>query len=183
MKRYFKLTDDMTTWTRWHVGQILAGDGSEPRLWAGIPCGRDDLVGEVTHPGRVLEYSRTSFNAPIATSHLAEAIARVAGPDVQCIPVKIAGQTGYKVLNALRLIDCIDEERSEFMKWTEQDHRADLAGEYRSVWKMHLDTSRIPQDAHFFRLKGWEVALIVSEQVKAAMEQVGCFGAQFQDVT
>jgi len=183
MKRFFELMDYITMPGRWEVGEILAGDGSEPRLEGGILCERDDLACEDVDAGCALEYSRTSFFVPIATFPLAEAIARVAGPDVQCLPVKIAGQTGYKVLNALRVIDCIDEERSEFTKWTERDHRADKAGQYRSVPNMHLDTSRIPEDAHFFRLKGWLVALIVSEQVKAAMEQVGCFGAKFQDVT
>jgi hypothetical protein len=37
----------------------------------------------------------------------------------------------------------------------------------------------IPPDAHFFRVKDWEVGLIVSEVVKYAMERVGCVGAEF----
>ncbi len=34
-----------------------------------------------------------------------------------------------------------------------------------------------------FRVEGWLVALIVSEPVKEAMEQIGCFGAKFVEVT
>lgn len=73
----------------------------------------------------------------------------------------------------------LDEARSEFIKWTEHDHRADLAGEFRQVTKLVLARDTIPDDAHFFRIAGWEVALIVSEEVKSAMERVGCFGAEF----
>ena len=40
------------------------------------------------------------------------------------------------VLNSLRVLRCIDEERSEFVKWTKQDHRADLAGQYRQITKL-----------------------------------------------
>lgn len=41
----------------------------------------------------------------------------------------------------------------------------------------------VPSDAHFFRVEGWVVALIVSEAVKEAMERVGCMGAKFMELT
>jgi hypothetical protein len=87
------------------------------------------------------------------------------------------------VLNSLRVVRCLDEGRSEFIKWTEDDHRADLAGQYRQVTKLVLERSAIPVDAHFFRIDGWLVALVVSEVVKDAMERVGCFGAKFIEVS
>ncbi len=86
------------------------------------------------------------------------------------------------MLNAVRVIRCLDEKRSEFIKWTEHDHRADLAGKYRQVTKLVLIPGAIPPDAHIFRVDGWEVALIVSEVVKVAMESVGCFGAKFTEL-
>lgn len=65
------------------------------------------------------------------------------------------------------------------MKWTKEDHRADPAGEYRQVTKLFLAPDRIPSGAHFFRIDGWLVAVIVSDAVKDAMERVGCKGAKF----
>ena len=184
--RYFELIDDMSMrmrW-RWHVGEILLPDGSEPRLRAGIRF--DDgrpLHADVTHVGHVLDYCETSFGVPIATKALADTISSIVGPDVQCIPVTISGQWGRMVLNALRLIRCIDEQRSEFQKYTEGNPiRPDLAGHYESVPKMVLDRSAIRPDAHFFRIMYWEVALIVSEVVKDAMERVGCYGAEFVEL-
>ncbi len=182
MRRFFRLLDDLTIPHRWHIGEVRAPDGVEPLLGDGIACARDDLSADVTDHGQVLEFFLTSWAVPIAAAPLAKAVVDVAGPDVQMVPVRIETQTGFDVLNALRVVRCLDESRSEFMKWTEQDHRADLAGQYRMVTKLLLDTARIPDDARMFRVEGWLIALIVSEEVKVAMERVGCFGAKFQSV-
>jgi hypothetical protein len=174
----------MTIAGRWHIGEIRAMDGVEPVLDAGQWFdSRLPLFGLVTRPGRVLDFSLTSFAVPIVSSTLAEAITAVAATDVQWLPVDIAEQTGMMVLNALRVIKCLDESRSEFIKWTKQDHRADLAGQYRQVTSLTVDPKAIPSDAHVFRVEGWLVALIVSEDVRAAMERVGCVGAKFIEVT
>ena len=183
MRRFFKLLDQVTV-GRWHIGEVRTRGGFEPSLDSGEQFqGGEPLIAEVTHPGRVLEFCLTSFAVPVATSELARAVSALAGPDVQCVPVEIAGQSGLQVLNAVRVIRCIDESRSEFIKWTKQDHRADLAGKYRQGTKLTVDPSAIPPGAHFFRIEGWRVALIVSEEVKEAMERVGCVGAKFIEVT
>lgn len=182
--KYFELLDDISLLNRWHLGEVTLNDGIEPRLRAGIPFEQTgNLTAPVTRPGRVLDFSLTSFAVPVATRQLAEVVAAVAGPDVQKLPVDIAGQAGMMVLNAVRVIRCLDEGRSEFIKWTKQDHRADLAGQYRQVTKLVLDSRAIPSDAHFFRVEGWLVALIVSEAIKNAMEREGCLGAKFIEVT
>lgn len=184
MMRYFELLDDVTVPGRWHLGELTLADGSEPRLRAGIRLEREgDLRATVSRPGRVLDFSLTSFAVPVASNGLAGAVSAVAGPDVQCVPVDLGGQGGMKVLNSVRVIRCLDETRSEFVKWTKQDHRADLAGQYRQVTKLIVDRTAIPPDAHFFRIEGWLIALIVSDAVKAAMERTGCVGAKFIDVT
>lgn len=180
--RYFELKDDMSEkmrW-RWHIGDIRLPDGGEPLLDDGVTF--DDLRplhAEVTHVGQVLQFCLTSFAIPIATQSLADAIAYVAGADVQCIPITIANQTGMVVLNAVRIVQCVDERQSKFVKWTEHDQRPDKVGKYHCFNKLVLDNATIPPDAHFFRIKDWTVALIVSETVKTAMERVGCYGAEF----
>ncbi len=183
MRRFFQLRDEVFA-GRWHVGEVTFSDGTEPRLRAGIRL--DDsraLAAPVTHPGQVLDFSLTSFAVPVATRPLAEAVSVIAGPDVQCISVAVGGQAGMVVLNAVRVVRCLDESRSEFIKWTKQDHRSDLAGQYRQVTKLTTNPNLIPFDAHVLRIEGWLVALIVSEEVKDAMERVGCLGAKFVEVT
>lgn len=178
--KYFELTDDVTVPKRWHLGEVTLADGTEPNLLDGISFGDGGMLAvPVDRPGRVLEFSLTSLGVPIATSRLAKAVSTVAGSDLESLPVNVAGQSGMMVLNAVRVLKCLDEERSEFMKWTKQDHRADLAGHFRQVTKLILAPDSVPAEAHLFRIEGWLVALIVSEAVKEAMEHVGCLGARF----
>lgn len=185
MRRFYRLMEDMTVSDRWHVGEIESdGDSVSDALWTGRRwTNGQDLHGSVSHAGRQLDFFLTSFAVPIATVRLAGAVAGVAGADLQRIPVLIDNATGYEVLNALRVIKCVDEQRSEFIKWTKDDHRADKAGQYRSVTRLLLDAKLVPEHAQIFRIDGWKVCLIVSEAVKGVMEEVGCFGASFELVT
>jgi hypothetical protein len=184
--RYFQLIDDMSPRMRrrWHIGTVLLPDGTEPRLRKGIRLmDSRSLKAEVHHIGYILEFCTTSFAVPIATNELAHAIEAIVGQDIQCLPLTISGQTGMVILNALRVIRCVHEERSEFEKFTIDDPvRPDLAGQYSHIYKLVLGKNAIPPDAHFFRVKDWEVCLIVSETVKDAMERVGCYGAEFTEL-
>lgn len=114
---------------------------------------------------------------------MAQVVFAAAHGDVELVPLSVAGQTGFEVLNALRIVRCVDEARSEFIKWTKDDHRADLAGQYRQITRLRLDTDAIPEDADLFLIESWRVALIVSDVVKDAMEHAGCLGAKFAAVT
>jgi hypothetical protein len=129
----------------------------------------------------VLDFSLTNFAVPVATTRLTEVVSAIAGSDVQRIPVEIVGQPGMEVLNATRVIRCLDESRFEFTRWPSQDHRPDLAGQYRQVVNLTVEATAIPPGAHFVRIEGWRIALVVSDVVKTAMERVGCVGAKFID--
>jgi hypothetical protein len=183
--RYFDLADDMSERmrNRWHLGRVRLHDGTVvfPNLGL-LMDAQAKLTVDVTHIGRVLEYCRTSFNVPIANGSLTGAIKSVAGEDVQCLPVTIAGQAGMMVLNAVRTVRCVHEGLSEYDKWTEDMGRPDKLGQYHYISKLILDKAAIPPDAHFFRVKDWTVCLIVSETVKNAMERVGCYGAEFTEL-
>lgn len=181
--RFFELKDDVNIVGRWHLGDITTEMGEPPRLRAGIPFAEEScLSAEITHKGNPIEFCLTSFAVPVAAATLAGAVSSVAGADVQRLPLAINGWQGFEVLNVLRVVECLDEQRSEFLKWTERDHRADLAGQYRMVTKLLVDQSGIPAGTHAFRVKGWLVALVVSENVKDAMETAGCKGAKFVPV-
>ncbi|RZO66207.1 MAG: hypothetical protein EVA89_00680 [Sandaracinaceae bacterium] len=182
-KKYFRLVDDMTLAGRWEVGDVLLPDGDQPILGSLGPISPGPVEAVVHQPGHALEYSMTSLGWPLATAELAEAVKRVASSDVQCLPVKVARQPDMVILHSLRLVSCVDEERSTFTKWKVTDHRSDLAGWYRSITKLVLDRAAVPEDAHFFRIDRWPIGLIVSDSVKNAMEAVGCRGAVFRDVT
>jgi len=183
--KYFELFDGETIPGRWHLGDILAHDGSKPALDGGRRFEKPTpLVAEVQYEGRALDFCVSAFNGPVASVRLANAVRAVAGPDVQCIPLMVPGHVGMMiVLNSLRVVRCVDESRSEFEKFTVDDLiRPDKAGQYSSMPRLIVDPKAIPPDAHFFRVKNCLVKLLVSETVKNAMERVGCVGATFKDV-
>ncbi len=183
MRRYFRLFDDITVPKRWHLGAATLADATEARLRAGLCFEFSEAPNiPVTHAGRPLDFTLTSFAVPVANGRLADAVNAVAGADVQSVPVGIVGHDGMIVLNALRVLRCLDEGHSEFLKWTKQDHRADLADQYRQITKLVLDGAAIPHDVHIFRIEGSLVELVVSEAVKDAMERVGCLGAKFLEL-
>lgn len=183
--RYFRLMDDVHVAGRWHLGEVtMSGAGVAPDFLAAsaAPSGAPVAVA-VTHAGRSLDFCLTSFGIPVARRELLEAVASIAGDDLQLVPLIVDGDSSFVILHARRLVACLDERRSEFVKWTDRDHRADLAGSYRMVTKLFVDTQRIPANVQIFRIDGWSIALIVSHTVKDVMEAAGCVGAKFEEVS
>lgn len=181
--RYFELKDDVLIPDRWHLGLITSESGEEPRLRAGVVFHGKRLNGEIDREGRPLDFCLTSFAVPVGREQLLDVVFDISGQDIQRVGLSLAGHKGFGVLNALRVITCLDENHSTFVKWTKDNHRADLAGQYRMVTKLRLDETKIPHDSHVFRVHGWTIALVVSEAVKVGMEAVGCVGAKFVNVT
>lgn len=182
--RYYELSDDVRIVNRWHFAEVTTGRGLEPLLFGGVRCVVDSgLTVKVHKPGRELDFCLTGFAVPIVRASLGAAIEGVAGEDVERLPVSILGHVGFEVLNCLSAMRCLDEERSNFLKWTTSDHRSDLAGRYRMVTNLRIRGSEIPANHHIFRIEGWPIALIVSESMKVTMESAGCFGATFTEVT
>ncbi|WP_239014893.1 imm11 family protein [Archangium violaceum] len=103
--------------------------------------------------------------------------------EVQFIPVEVEGQTEpWFILNALQVIRCIDDARSEeVLYWGPEDGQPDRVGEYQNVQGLKVDPTKIGE-AHIFRPWGWPVVLIVSEHVKRALEEEDITGIKFLEV-
>lgn len=121
---------------------------------------------------------------PIADEQAASVFRRLAPDDVQLFSVDIQGTSGrFYIVNAAKSFECVDERNSrEVQKYTPGGAVPERVGEYRSITGLRIDTSRI-DNARVFRPKGWEVALIVSEEIKNALEQIGNLGVHFERVT
>ena len=178
--RLFRLLDDVHVPGRWHLGDIPTDAGTTSRFLSGLSF-QGQLRAELTRDGVELDFCLTSFAVPVASTRVAACVAAIARHDVQRLPVQIEGHPGFEVLNVVRVIACVDEKRSELTKWTDRDHRPDLAGKYRMVTRLRVDPAAVPNDAHVFRIEGWETAIIVTEVVMLAM--AGCIGAKFEEVT
>jgi hypothetical protein len=102
---------------------------------------------------------------------------------LQLLPVDIPGQPEqFCILNVTRVVKCIDDAASEEVEyWTPADGRPDKVGQYQGVHGMRIAPSQVG-DAKVFRPWGWTIALIVSEDIKVALERVGATGVAFTSV-
>lgn len=136
----------------------------------------------IEHAGRPLDFSETNLGIPVVHARVASLFMELASHDVQLVPARIEGHPDqYLVLVATRLIPCIDERTSQIRLWTHEDGVPHKLGQYKSVRNMRIDPARVG-DARVFRPAGWEGTLIVSGQIKDALERMGATGPKFEEV-
>ncbi|WP_342375498.1 hypothetical protein NVS55_29960 [Myxococcus stipitatus] len=188
LSRYFSLKEDVRA-GHWYLGDPLDETGQEVEdIWqfaAGRPIrppGR--LVFPLEEPGRSLDFSTAGVGVtPVVHVRVAAIFAERAPDDVQLIPVDVKGYPEqYVLLVATKTVRCIDEKASrEILIWQPEDERPEMVGEYRSVAGMKIDRSKVG-DTKVFRTWGWPLGLIVSEDIKAALESAKVSGAKFEEV-
>lgn len=187
MKRYFKLMDDRRSRDRWHLGAPLDEQGQELDPWQ-FDEGRVLELGCVPRfplevPGRPLDFCWAAFSILVATERLVRLFERLHVSEVQFIPACVETHPEpCFILNPLRIIRCIDDARCEEVRYFKpEDGQPEKVGEYRVVAGMRIDPTKAG-DARLFRPWGWTVALIVSEDVKDALEGEGLTGTRFVEV-
>jgi hypothetical protein len=185
-QRFFDLSDDLYVPRRWHLDTPLDSQGRQVHDWdfkRGAPVqveGRLKIPIEIE--GRPLDFSGAGLAIPVVHVRVASMLSELAPSDVQLIPADIEGQPDqYLVLVATRLIRCIDEKASKVQFWAEEDGVPDKVGKYWAVDDMRIDKAKVGS-AKVFRPEGWEVALIVAEEIKDALERMGATGTKFEEV-
>jgi len=187
MARYFELMDDRRSESRWHLGSPVDAQGQEIDPWQ-FKDGKVLELGCIPRfpldvRGRPLDYCWAAFSIPVVHGRVVQLFARLDVREVQFIPVQVEGHDApYFILNALRIIRCIDDARCKRVSyWTPEDEQPEKVGEYRVVAGMRIDPTQVG-DARIFRPWGWPVALIISEDLKQALEAEGITGTRFVEV-
>jgi hypothetical protein len=187
-RRFFKLADDVYIPQRWHLNTPIDSHGQRVHDWdftRGTPVpggGGGRLKIPIELAGRPLDFSEAGIGIPVVHVKVASMLSELAPGDVQLIPADIEGQSDqYLVLVATRLIRCIDEKASKVQFWTPEDGAPDKVGTYWAVDDLRIDKAKVG-NAKVFRPEGWEVALIVSEEIKDALENMGATGTRFTEV-
>ncbi|ADO73044.1 imm11 family protein [Stigmatella aurantiaca] len=185
-RRFFELYDDLYARGRWHLKNPIDEQKRKLDDWAfrlGMPMsieGRLRIL--IDQKGRALDFSETNSRIPVVHVKAATLFLELAPGDVQLIPVDIEGQPDqYSVLVATRLIRCIDEKASQVQFWRPEDGFPEKVGQYYAVDHMRVDKAKLG-NAKIFRPEGWPGKLIVSEEIKAALERMGTTGAKFEEV-
>jgi hypothetical protein len=187
MTRYFKVMDDMRIPGRWLLGSLVDEQKEEIDPWQ-FDEGRVLELGCVPRfpldiPGRPLDFCWAAFSILVVSDRFAALFERLNVREVQFIPTRIEGHSEpWFILNPLRVIRCIDDTRCEEVRyWKPEDGQPEKVGEYRVVAGMRIDPMKV-ENARIFRPWGWRVALIVSEDLKQALEQEGITGTKFIEV-
>ena len=189
MTRYFRLTDDMTRPGRWELGTPINEHGQEfgsLLFMAGKPVHVEgQLQLPVVHPGQALDFSFADAGGfPVVSQRVASVLSEMAPGDVQLFPVRVDSRSEpYLLVNVARTVKCIDDEASEEVQyWKPEDGEPERIGDYRVVAGMRIDPTQVG-GAKVFRPLGWKVVLVVSEDIKEALERTGATGTEFREVT
>ena len=185
-QRFFELADDVYVPHRWHLATPIDRQGRKVHDWDFTKGEPVDVEGRLRIPikvaGRPLDFSEAGLGIPVVHRKVATLLAKMAPGEIQLIPADIEGQPDqYLVLVATRLIRCIDEEASEVSFWTPEHGVPEKVGQYMGVDRMRIDKVKAG-NANVFRPEGWTTALIVSEEIKAALEHMGATGTRFEEV-
>jgi hypothetical protein len=142
----------------------------------------DRLRFPVEIAGMPLDFTEAGVGLPVVHVRVASMFAELAPDDVQLIPVDVEGQLDqYLVLVATRLIGCIDEKASRFDLWTPEEGVLHTMRRYSIMYELHIDKSKVGS-AKVFRPEGWSVALIVSGEIKDALDRMGATGTRFEEI-
>jgi hypothetical protein len=188
--RYFELDQDLYIGGRWYLGIPVDGQGQQAGSWLfmeGQPVSvTEPLRVAFSRSGKSLDFSLADAGAiPVVHPRVAAVLTALAPEDVQAFPIQVEGQPEpYVLINVTRLVDCIDDAASEHVeRWIPEDEndQPERAGEYRNVVGMRIDKARVG-DARVFRPWGWPVVMVVSEDIKEALERTGATGMKFTEV-
>lgn len=187
--RYFDLCDDLYITGRWHLSTPdvdvhgLEIDPWQFKVGEAVKLESSPLL-RMVRSGSPLDFSLTGLTVPLVNGRVVSVFEHLGlKQEVQFIPARVEGfSEPYFLLNALRIIRCIDDARcEEVLYWLPKDNRPDKLGQYRDVSGLRVDPAKVG-DSNIFRPWGWTVALIVSERVKLAMESAGITGTEFTEV-
>ncbi|XHF10467.1 hypothetical protein NR798_47730 [Archangium gephyra] len=186
MPRYYELRDDLHHPGRWHLRSPVDEHGQKLNPWQFTESRRLEPQGHIRFPvrpdGVTLDFTQDAFANPVLHARVVQLFEHMGIQEVQFLPVQVDGHPGpYFILNALRILRCIDEARcAEVQYFTPEDGQPEKVGEYKYVRGMRIDPAKA-EGARVFRAWGWD-ALIVSEDLKQALEHEGLTGPVFTEV-
>lgn len=130
------------------------------------------------------EFTFAASHMPIVSQRLAELIESLCQGQVQRFPITVLPSlSGYEILNVTATADCVDETRTRYIKkWTLDSARPDRVGKFSEIGGLIIDPRRTNK-YDIFRVHDWEIALVVSDRVKEAMERIDNLGVVFEPVT
>jgi hypothetical protein len=188
--RYYRLMDELyNPEDRWFLRSLNVVEENKISVWKFLSSERVELSENeklkirIRAEGTPLDFTFADFEVLVVNDKVA---AYLSDKECQLIPLEIdsiKNRHSYFVAVLLNKVDCVDESRSSFDKWPVDDPvRPDLAGEYKNIYKLFLDTSKIGNNS-IFRLAKSDNIIIIDEKLKKLFEEDSITGVKFRDVS
>jgi len=185
MNTFFDLDWDPDFLDPWWLGEVVSETSA-------IDCrvftdGRPQVIDgplrvSIKEKGEALDLTFAAFSVPIVSSRLGEVFSRYAPEAVQRFPVNVGALAGeYEVLNVTRTVDALDLVRGKYLWWRQEDGRPEKVGRLRGVYQM-VFRPEIHSPPHLFRIKDWEIALVVSKELMEALGGAKLRGNRFKPI-
>jgi hypothetical protein len=120
------------------------------------------------------------FHIPFVDAAAARVFQDVCGSDIQLLPITLAGDPGWFVMNILPQRWCLDESRSQFAHETDPERLA-RGKRYEIVYTFRVRADAVADTRILWSLD-WPI-IICDERVRNAVEQAQLTGIKFADVT
>lgn len=187
ISKYYIATFDGRILDQWHLSAPIDRFGNKIRaskFTVGRECdGAAPAEVPIYQASKSLQVSFGDEKMVVVSAQAKTAILAVEARDCQFFKVRIPGiPEPWFLLNAIVLVDCFDEKRSVSERQEPTDGNAPHDVEYDMVAKLVIDPARVG-DHDLFRVRGWDIDLIVSDRVKAALERLPSHGVLFKCVT
>jgi len=175
--KYYDLMDDINYPNRWYLGDVLGTDNWLFREPSPSIFERDAYKIEVYQDGQEMDFTIGGYaSVLVASEKVKKLFETIPDAAVRFIPVTITNKkvsTNYYLMITMLKIDAVDQEKSEFTRYEENDPvRPDLAGKYSGFYKLVIDESKAAGHP-IFRIEGYDVTIIASEVVKQKFEDAG----------
>lgn len=184
---YYELFFDTKMKDCWHLKEPRDGHGCLVDSWhftmAKRYDGNKDLTIKLQYPGPELDITFNAFGLLIARHDLSEKLHQIDEMAIQSIPVAIEGsENRFDILNILNEIDCVDESRAKFKKWTMEDSRPDLAGDFHYIEKLVLRTD-VLYPFSIFRVARHSTTIIIKRGLKEFFDRLAVTGIECRPLT
>lgn len=185
MSAYYRITWDQDFPNPWWLGE-LNGEvaGFDCRVFTdGVPqVVTGPLRVPIREAGEALKLTFSAFDVPIIALPLGDMLAKFAPGAIQRFPVKVGDVAGaYEVLNVTQTVDAVDRDRAGYLLWKPEDGRPDKVGTFLQIHHMVFQRDIHPPP-HIFRVKNWEIALVVSKSLMEALRAENLRGIKFHPI-
>ena len=184
-KAFYRLLADPAIENPWFLKSPVDPSGREidARIFTnGVPVpSQPHLQIPVGVHGARVGFNLAAFDMVVLPAAINQELQRLVGSSIQRIPVVIDEDDRFEILNVCELVECLDDSRSGVQRWTTMDGRPEKVGQYRMVVGLKIDGT-LAQGRHIFRVAGWEIGLIVSDDVKRLFEDHDLTGVVYQRV-